>query len=90
MPDAVEALAAALLLRRDDTYAAQLLVELEAQGWTLVHLPTVEQAADAIAHRRFDPEQRHREDRDAAAVLNLVRGIDPYWHIVHGYDKDRA
>jgi len=40
MPDAVEALAVALLLRRDDTYAAQLLAELEAQGWTLVHLPT--------------------------------------------------
>jgi len=89
MSDAVEALAVALLLRRDDTYAVRLLAELEAQGWTLVHLPTVEQAADAIAHQRFDPEQRHREDRDAAAVLNLVRGIDPYWHLVYGpgYDK---
>ena len=87
MPGAVEALAVALLLRRDDTYAARLLAELEAQGWTLVHLPTVEQAADAIAHQRFDPSGRHREDRDAAAVLDLVRGIDPYWHLVHGYDK---
>jgi len=54
MPDAVEALAVALLLRRDDTYAAH------------------------------DPSGRHREDRDAAVVLNLVRGISPYWHIIYG------
>ena len=81
MPDAVDALAEALLLRRDDTYAMQLLAELEAQGWTLVHLPTVEQAADAIAHQRFDPSGRHREDRDAAAVLDLIRNVHPCWTI---------
>lgn len=75
MPDAVEALAEALLLRRDDTYAALLLAELELQGWSLVRLPTVEQAADAICHQRFDPSGRHREDRDAAAVLDLIRGV---------------
>ncbi len=79
MPDAVEALASALLLRRDDIYAVQLLAELEAQGWTLVHLPTVEQAADAICHQRFDPSGRHREDRDAAAVLDLIRNVHPCW-----------
>lgn len=75
MTDAVEALAEALLLRRDDTYAVQLLAELEAQGWTLVHLPTVEQAADAIAHQPWLAERRNREDRDAAAVLDLIKGV---------------
>jgi len=77
MPDAVEALAEALLLRRDDTYAARLLAELEAQGWTLVHLPTVEQAADAICHKPWRPERRHREEDDAAAVLDLIRNVHP-------------
>jgi len=81
MPNAAEALAVALLLRRDDTYAVRLLAELEAQGWTLVHLPTVEQAADAICHQRFDPSGRHREDRDAAAVLDLIRNVHPCWTI---------
>jgi len=91
MPDAVEALAVALLLRRDDTYAAHLLAELEAQGWTLVHLPTVEQAADAIAHQPWLAERRNREDRDAAAVLDLIRGVSPcvYLRNMLGYDKGR-
>ena len=91
MPDAAEALAVALLLRRDDTYAVRLLAELEAQGWTLVHLPTVEQAADAICHQRFDPSGRHREDRDAAAVLDLIKGVSPcvYLRNMPGYDKGR-
>ena len=81
MSDAVEALAVALLLRRDDTYAARLLAELEAQGWTLVHLPTVEQAADAITHQPWRAERRNREDRDAAAVLDLIRNVHPCWTI---------
>jgi len=91
MPDAAEALAGVLLLRRDDTYAVQLLAELEAQGWALVHLPTVEQAADAICHQRFDPSGRHREDRDAAAVLDLIKGVSPcvYLRNMPGYDKGR-
>ena len=81
MSDVAEALAGALLLRRDDTYAVQLLAELEAQGWTLVHLPTVEQAADAICHKPWRAERRHPEEDDAAAVLDLIRNVHPCWTI---------
>jgi len=81
MPDAVEALAVALLLRRDDTYAAHLLAELEAQGWTLVHLPTTEEAEMAICHQKWHAERRHREWFDAQAVLELIRNVHPCWTI---------
>lgn len=77
--DAADALAQALLLRRDDAFAAQLLADLEAQGWTLVHLPTIEQAADAICHQPWRVERRDRETGDAEAVLNCVLGVGTTW-----------
>lgn len=70
--DAAAALAQALLLRRGDTYVDDVLIYLAAAGYVVVHLPTVEEAADAICHQRFDPSGRHRED--AQAVLDLIRG----------------
>jgi len=79
--DAADALAQALMLRPGDSYAAVVLADLAAAGYVVVHLPTVEQAADAICHQRFDPSGRHREDRDAAAVLDLIRGVSPFMYL---------
>lgn len=79
--DAADALAQALMLRPGDSYAIVVLADLAAAGYVVVHLPTVEQAADAICHQRFDPSGRHREDRDAAAVLDLIRNVHPCWTI---------
>jgi len=79
--DAADALAQALMLRPGDSYAVVVLADLAAAGYVVVHLPTVEQAADAIAHKPWRPERRHREDDDAAAVLNLIKGVSPCLHL---------
>lgn len=72
--DATAALAAALLLRAGDCYAIDLLRELAVDGWALVNVPSIEQAAEAIRHQKWDAQSRTREERDADAVLALLRG----------------
>lgn len=70
--DAAAALGQAMLLRSGDRYAADLLHDLAVDGWLLVNIPTVEQAAEAIRRQHWDCEVRQREVRDAEAVLALV------------------
>ena len=77
--DAADALAQALMLRHGDTYADEVLSVLASQGWTLVHLPTIGQAADAICHQPWRAERRDRETGDAEAVLNCVLGVGTTW-----------